>query len=340
MIYFDIDNSDDKILINDELSKKGINSKNIIIIDNDISKLKKYYNTSKNIIIYNKNKSTLNDTLYYEDNVYPFSYIEELGIILDTVSDKVYIRKRNTTMIALSLVTFLLITIIINNTVILKVDKTKDNKAETTQNEVVKSEQEKEPEEEFKEIKDYKKENFIFYGDSITQCYDIEHFYPDLPVVNTAHWGYLTPTLLDEVEERVLAYNPTKVFLLMGTNDLGYSDSTDEEIFENIKKIVHIIKKDRKNVKIYIQSIYPVNETINIDANVWHIRENGRIRNINSMLEKLCEEEKLTYIDVYDALKEEDGSIKEEYTVEGLHITYDGYKKITEVLDKYVREAY
>ena len=58
------------------------------------------------------------------------------------------------------------------------------------------------------------------------------------------------------------------------------------------------------------------------------------------MLEKLCEEEKLTYIDVYDALKEEDGSIKEEYTVEGLHITYDGYKKITEVLDKYVREAY
>ena len=236
MIYFDIDNSDDKILINDELSKKGINSKNIIIIDNDISKLKKYYNTSKNIIIYNKNKSTLNDTLYYEDNVYPFSYIEELGIILDTVSDKMYIRKRNTTMIALSLVTFLLITIIINNTVILKVDKTKDNKAETIQNEVVKSEQEKEPEEEFKEIKDYKKENFIFYGDSITQCYDIEHFYPDLPVVNTAHWGYLTPTLLDEVEERVLAYNPTKVFLLMGTNDLDI-------LIQQMKRYLKILKK-------------------------------------------------------------------------------------------------
>ena len=340
MIYFDIDNSDDKILINDELSKKNIKTNNLIIIDNDIDKLKKYFNPSKNIIIYNKNKSRLNDSLYYENNVYSFNYIDELGIILDTVSEKNYFRKRNTTIIALSLITFLLITIIINNTVILKVDKTKAKKAEETQKEIVKTEPKSEPEAEFKEIKDYKKENFICYGDSITQCYDIEHFYPDLPVVNTAHWGYLTPTLLDEVEERVLAYNPTKVFLLMGTNDLGYSDSTDEEIFENIKKIVHIIKKDRKNVKIYIQSIYPVNETINIDANVWHIRENGRIRNINSMLEKLCEEEKLTYIDVYDALKEEDGSIKEEYTVEGLHITYDGYKKITEVLDKYVREAY
>lgn len=340
MIYFDIDNSDDKIMINEELSKKSIKSKNLIIIDNDIDKIKRYYSSNKNIIIYNKNKSALNNSLYYENNVYSFNYIDELGVILESVSDKEYYRKRKNIIVTLSLITFLLITIIINNTVILKVDKTKSKNTEAKQKEIVKKEPKSEPEKEFKEIKDYKKENFVFYGDSITQCYDTEHFYPDLPVVNTAHWGYLTPTLLDEVEERVLAYNPTKVFLLMGTNDLGYSDSTDEEIFENIKKVVQIIKKDRKNVKIYIQSIYPVNETIDIDAGVWHIRENGRIRNINSMLEQYCKDNKYTYIDVYSALQEEDGSIKEEYTVEGLHITYDGYKKITEVLDKYVREAY
>ncbi|MDO4996439.1 MAG: GDSL-type esterase/lipase family protein [Bacilli bacterium] len=334
MMYIDIDNSDDKILINDTLSDKKFNHNNLIIIDNDLDKVKKYYNPRKNIIIYNKKKNKLNDSIYYKDNVFAFTHLEELNTIIDVIN----IRRKNSITLskvvtAVLMLTAILVTAFTGPKLLKDVNK---NIPTSTKTDVVA----KEIVEEEKEITDYSKENFIFYGDSITQCYDIEHFYPDLPVVNTAHWGYLTPTLLDEVEERVLAYNPTKVFLLMGTNDLGYSDSTDEEIFENIKKVVQIIKKDRKNVKIYIQSIYPVNETIDIDANVWHIRENARIRNINSMLEEYCKEQKLTYIDVYSALQEEDGSIKEEYTVEGLHITYDGYKKITEVLDKYVREAY
>lgn len=336
MMYIDIDNSEDKIIINDTLSEKNFNHNNLIIVDKDIEKVKKYYNPTKNIIVYNKKKSKLNDSMYYKDNVFSFSYIEELPTIIDVINNR---RKNNITLnkVITAIIMLVAITVTVLNGPKLLKNVNEHIPTATTKTDVVAKEIEEQKD---KEITDYSKENFIFYGDSVTQCYDIEHFFPDLPVVNTAHWGYLTPTLLDEVEERVLAYNPTKVFLLMGTNDLGYSDSTDEEIFKNIKKVVEIIKKDRKNVKIYIQSIYPVNETIDIDANVWHIRENGRIRNINSMLEEYCKENKLTYIDVYSALQEEDGSIKEEYTVEGLHITYDGYKKITEVLDKYVREAY
>ena len=340
MIYIDIDNSDDQILINRNLSEDDLNNKNLIIIDNDINKIRKYYSSKKDVLIYNKSNSSLNDMMYYEDNVYAFNHIDEFKTIMEVIKEKKRIRKRNNLIIELSLIIFFLFTIIINNTVILKTDnkiKKNDNKTAAITEKTKKAELQ-ETEQNSKKV-DLKKENYVFYGDSITQCYDIDHFFPDLPVVNTAHWGYLTPQLLDEVEERVLDYNPTKVFLLMGTNDLGYSDSTDEEIFENIKKLVHIIKKDRKNVKIYVESIYPVNETINIDANVWHIRENARIRNINSMLKDLCEKEKLTYIDLYDVLKEEDGSIKDEYTVEGLHITYEGYQKITETIDKYVREA-
>lgn len=340
MNYIDIDNSDDQILINSILKEEDLNNKNLIIIDNDINKIRKYYSSKKDLLVYNASNSSLNDMIYYEDNIYTFNHIDELETIMEAIKEKKRMHKRNKLIIELCLIIFFLFTIIINNTVVLKTDKKikmDGNKTETI-TEKTKKDEPKETEPKSEKV-DLKKENYVFYGDSITECYEIQKFFPDLPVVNTAHWGYLTPRLLDEVEERVLDYNPTKVFLLMGTNDLGYSDSTDEEIFENIKKIVHIIKKDRKNVRIYIQSIYPVNETINIDTNVWHIRENSRIRNINSMLKDLCEKEKLTYIDLYDVLKEEDGSIQDEYTVEGLHITYEGYQKITETIDKYVREA-
>ena len=125
----------------------------------------------------------------------------------------------------------------------------------------------------------------------------------------------------------------------MGTNDLAYSDYTNEEIVDNVKGIVNKIREDRKNVKIYIESIYPVNQDINIDRNVMHIRQNKRIREINALLKEYCKEEKLTYINIFDLLKEEDGTINEDYTLEGLHINEEGYKVITNALMKYVKEA-
>ncbi|MDO4996440.1 MAG: GDSL-type esterase/lipase family protein, partial [Bacilli bacterium] len=189
------------------------------------------------------------------------------------------------------------------------------------------------------EIDDYKRENIVFYGDSITEMYEVEKYFPNYPVVNAGHGGYLSRRLLEEVDEKLLIYNPTKVFMLMGTNDIAYSNYTNEEIVNNVKEIVNIIRKDRKNVKIYIESIYPVNEDINIDKNVMHIRENKRIREINKMLKDYCKEANLTYVNLFDVLKEENGTIDEDYTLEGLHINENGYKVITEYLMKYVKEA-
>ena len=62
MIYIDIDNSDDQILINRNLSEDDLNNKNLIIIDNDINKIRKYYSSKKDVLIYNKSNSSL-DTL-------------------------------------------------------------------------------------------------------------------------------------------------------------------------------------------------------------------------------------------------------------------------------------
>ena len=61
MIYIDIDNSDDQILINRNLSEDDLNNKNLIIIDNDINKIRKYYSSKKDVLIYNKSNSSLND---------------------------------------------------------------------------------------------------------------------------------------------------------------------------------------------------------------------------------------------------------------------------------------
>ena len=41
---------------------------------------------------------------------------------------------------------------------------------------------------------------------------------------------------------------------------------------------------------------------------------------------------------MYDELLDEDGLLKLEYTVDGLHISDVGYEKITDILMEYVKE--
>ena len=64
-----------------------------------------------------------------------------------------------------------------------------------------------------------KYENIVFLGDSITEFYPIDEIYGDLPIIKSGIAGYKTDDLLPKLEEMVYRYNPTSVYLLIGTND-------------------------------------------------------------------------------------------------------------------------
>ena len=82
----------------------------------------------------------------------------------------------------------------------------------------------------------------MFFGDSITEQYDLNKFYEQMPVVNSGSSGYTTNDLLEIIQEDVYVFNPTKVVLLVGINDMNKTQD-DLSIVENIKKITRIIKK-------------------------------------------------------------------------------------------------
>ncbi len=189
------------------------------------------------------------------------------------------------------------------------------------------------------EIKVKPNDNFVFLGDSITEQYPLEEFYDNLPVINSGISGYTTSDILTHLDSMVTIYNPTKVFLLIGTNDIGRGIS-EEQIYKNIKKIVSNILKKRPNTKIYIESIYPVNNSDNekINHSSVGIRNNKSIQIINKKLKKYCNTNNYTYINLYDELKDNDGNIKLKYTNEGLHLTNLGYLKVTKILYPYLND--
>lgn len=186
-----------------------------------------------------------------------------------------------------------------------------------------------------KEISEIKKNytNYLFLGDSITDYYDLNKYFEDLPVVNSGVSGNTTQDILDDMKNRVYDYNPSKVFLLIGTNDLNH-DISVEKIVSNIEKIVSDINNHEKQADIYIESVYPVND--NLDEDVVDDRNNEDIMEINNKVKEYCDKNDYTYINLYDILLDDDNNFNEEYTDDGLHPNSRGYEVITEELKKYL----
>lgn len=190
-----------------------------------------------------------------------------------------------------------------------------------------------------KEVEVIKKadSNYVFLGDSITDFYDLDKYYDDLPVVNSGINGNSTTDILDNMNDRVYRYNPTKIFILIGTNDITKDRSTNQ-IVNNISKIVKRIKKNRPSAKIYIESIYPISkdDDSKIKKDMVKNRTNKQIKEINKKLKEKTKELDVNYINMYDKLVDKNDNLKLEYTTDGLHMSDKGYDIITEEIMKYI----
>jgi lysophospholipase L1-like esterase len=96
----------------------------------------------------------------------------------------------------------------------------------------------------------------IFYGNSITNMHQWwEAFGADQNIGNRGTGGATTAELLENVES-VVASKPAKLFLCIGTNDLGGSVSP-KEVALNIETLVKRIHISSPKTHIYVESILP-----------------------------------------------------------------------------------
>lgn len=176
-------------------------------------------------------------------------------------------------------------------------------------------------------------DNYLFLGDSLTDYFDLETYFPGQPVVNSGIAGNTTDQILASMKKRVYDYNPSKIFLLIGTNDLRDGKS-QEAVVQNVEKIIEEIQTNRKQAEIFVESLYPVNGSVSSAVGV---RSNEAIQNINAQLEKYCKKKNLTYIDMYSKLQDEQGNLQTQYTVDGLHLSDEGYQIVAGVLQEYMK---
>ncbi len=180
-------------------------------------------------------------------------------------------------------------------------------------------------------------ENVIFFGDSLVAKYDLDKYFRRHNVVNKGISGNRTEDLIDRIDKDVFEYNPSKVFILIGINDLA-KNVEDDDILLNIATIISDIKMNRSRAEIYVESLYPVNYDVihNIKLEYAYSLNSKRVQEFNVKLKELCELNEVEYINVFDSLKDRENKLKKMYTYDGLHLNRLGYLKVTSILKNYI----
>lgn len=185
----------------------------------------------------------------------------------------------------------------------------------------------------------------VFTGSSLMEMFPIEEWVKELgedaPIVyNRGVGGYRTTDLLPILDACVFELAPRKVFINIGTNDLSDPDIPIEQVMENYDQIITQIEQKLSGVMIYMMAYYPINYDA---AEEWMkpclaIRTNEKIRAANEQVAKLAQKHGQKYIDVNAPLTDEQGRLKAEYTIEGMHIKPEGYRTIFVDVMRYVEE--
>ncbi len=188
----------------------------------------------------------------------------------------------------------------------------------------------------FTVINETARENsIIFFGDSLTDFFPIQDFFPGYIIYNRGIAGDTTRDLLRRLDD-IIVIKPRKVFIQIGTNDLG-KNVKPQVIVNNIKTITKRLKAEVPGVEIYIISLYPVSHRkLWVSPVITGVRSNKTIVATNELLKALCAENNLPYIDIHPLLIDPKGRLDARYTIEGLHISGAGYGVIASALKPYL----
>lgn len=170
-----------------------------------------------------------------------------------------------------------------------------------------------------------KKGETLFTGSSLMEHFPINELLMDYGMENVIYnrgvGGFKTDDMLEHMEEQIFGTEPSKIFINIGTNDIGAPDYKLEVLIEKYEKILTQIKKRLPETAVYMMAYYPVNEVDKVPEGEWGktlfaTRTNENIALANKEVEKLADKMGYHYIDVSEGLRDENGRLKKEFTIE------------------------
>lgn len=118
-----------------------------------------------------------------------------------------------------------------------------------------------------------------------------------------------------------------KVYIMLGINELGWAYS---DIFiKKYAEIVDYIKEINSEAQIYVQSILPVSYEKSSSDKIYN---NNNISNYNKLILEMTKDKQVYYLDVAEDIKDEDGNLPVDASLDGIHLKKEYCQKWFEYL--------
>ncbi len=128
------------------------------------------------------------------------------------------------------------------------------------------------------------------------------------------------PARLDQPITQILEGEKkyARIFVLFGINEVGNDPG---QFIAQYGLLIDHIKTHQPQAQIYIQAILPVTRAAH-ERNVYLVN-NDNIRLFNGLIRDLAEQKQVAFLNIYEALVNEEGFLPDEASTDGVHLSKD-----------------
>ena len=139
-----------------------------------------------------------------------------------------------------------------------------------------------------------------------------------------------TAELLTTMNLCIFDWGPSKIFINIGSNDLGFN-VPESTFLANYDEILRQIKEKLPETKVYVMAYYPVNPVADFGESeaehksLFATRNNEILKSASSKVAELAQKYNYEFINVNEGLADADGNLRKELTFDGAHLLPAGY---------------
>ncbi len=175
------------------------------------------------------------------------------------------------------------------------------------------------------------KEQILFSGSSSFRKWtDVQEYFPSHKIINRGFGGSTLPDVIRYADEIIFPYQPKQIVIYCGENDIASSDTiTAEIVLKRYQQLFFLIRSKLKNVEIDFVSIKPSPSRIKFLETVK--------RSNKLIIDFIATQKHAKFINVFNAMLNDDGSIKKEIFIEdNLHMNAKGYAIWQKIMEPYL----
>jgi len=179
----------------------------------------------------------------------------------------------------------------------------------------------------------------IFFGDSITDGWHLDQYFPGKGYINRGISGQITSQMLVRFQQDVVELRPDAVVILAGTNDIAGNTGPIAlpDIEANFASMAELAKTN--GVKMIVSSVTPVHNYTPQAQNFFLQRDPAKILALNVWLKDYCAKNGLVYLDYFSAMVDDRGLLRESLATDGLHPVDAGYRIIASLAEDAVERS-